>query len=189
MNIFSSIGVRTKIPALLILAGILFSCVNDLDTIQQVTYDPDAPDETTTDLRVHFTDSGYARIQIYASLAETYSKPEHVTKLKDYVKIDFYSDEGRIVSTLTALYGEVNTETGMMFVRDSVVLRNLDDKQYIETEELFYNQKDSTVFTEKYVILKKEGEGIIGKGSGIKTSPFSKFKKGDILDPEGKGLI
>lgn len=168
------------------MAGILFSCVNDLDTIQKVTYDPDAPDEVTKDLKVHYTDSGYARVQIYASLAETYSKPQHITKLKDYVKIDFFSDEGVIVSSLTALYGEINFETGLMTVRDSVIMLNLEDNQSLETEELFYNQRDSTVFTEKYVIIKEEGKGIVGRGRGIRTSPFDTFRKGDIYEPEGQ---
>lgn len=168
------------------MAGILFSCVNDLDTIQKVTYDPNAPDEVTTDLKVHYTDSGYARVQIYAAIAETYSKPEHITKLKDYVKIDFFSDEGIIVSSLTALYGEINFETGIMMVKDSVIMLNLTDKQSMETEELFYNQLDSTVYTEKYVIIKEEGKGIVGRGKGIRTSPFEKFRKGDIYEPEGK---
>ncbi len=168
------------------MAGFLFSCVNDLDTIQRVTYDPDAPEEVTTDLKVHYTDSGYARVHIYASLAETYSKPEHITKLKDYVKIDFFSEEGKVISTLTSLYGEINFETGVMMVRDSVIMYNLEDKQSLETEELFYNQKDSTVYTQKYVVIKKDGEGIVGRGKGIRTSPFAKFRKGDIFEPEGK---
>ncbi|MFT5780450.1 MAG: LPS export ABC transporter protein LptC [Crocinitomicaceae bacterium] len=175
------------IPVIL-LAGILFSCVNDLDTIQKVTYDPKAPDEVATNLEVYFTDSGYARVRIFADLAETFHKPEHLIKLKDHVVVEFYSEKGEIISRLEAKYGEVNQETGLMMVRDSVVLRNLKKKQYMETEELFYNQKDSTVYTEKFVTIKKEGKGVIGSGKGIKTSHFfdAGNVKGDILHPVGK---
>lgn len=174
------------IPVVIFATGILISCVNDLDTIQRVTSSPNTPDEVTQDLHLHYTDSGYARIQVYAKLAETVNYPSRITRLMDYVKVDFYNESGRVVSTLTSLYGEVDYETGMMFVKDSVVLHNLTEKQILETEILFYNQKDSTVYTDKYVILKKIGEGVIGRGKGIKTTPFGRFTKGDIFEPEGR---
>lgn len=175
-----------RIPVVIFTTGILFSCVNDLDTIQRVTASPNTPDEVTQDLNLHYTDSGYARIQVYAKLAETVNYPSRLTRLMDFVKVDFYNESGRVVSTLTSLYGEVDYETGMMFVKDSVVLHNLAEKQILETEILFYNQKDSTVYTDKYVVLKKEGEGVIGRGKGIKTTPFGRFTKGDIFHPEGR---
>lgn len=168
----------------MIMAGILFSCVNDLDTIQKVTYDPKAPDETSTNLEVLYTDSGYTRVRIFAKLAETYTLPERVTKFKDGVEVDFYSDNGDVVSKLTALYGEVNFKTGLITVRDSVVLRNLEKKQTMETEQLFYNQNNDTISTQKYVICKRDGKGVIGRGHGLKTTRF--FNYFEILAPEGK---
>ncbi|MEN9400129.1 MAG: hypothetical protein RL632_1232, partial [Bacteroidota bacterium] len=43
------------IPVSFMLAGFLFSCVNDLESIQKVTYDPKAPKEVTKNLRVFYT--------------------------------------------------------------------------------------------------------------------------------------
>jgi LPS export ABC transporter protein LptC len=165
------------------MAGILFSCVNDLDAIDKVTYDPKAPDEVTKNLDLIYNDSGYAQIRVHASLAKTYRRPEHITKLKDGLSVDFFSEEGEVVSTLTAIYGEVNATTGLMFVRDSVVLYNHKKDQHMETEELFYNQADSTIYTDKYVVVKKKGKGVTGRGHGIRTTQsFSKYK---ILKPVG----
>ena len=175
------------IPAIL-LAGILFSCVNDLDTIQRVTYDPNAPDEVTENVEVYYSDSGYARVKIFAKIAETHNHPERITKLKDYLKVQFYSEKGEIISELEANYGEVNFETGLMVVRDSVILRNLEKGRYLETEELFYNQTDSTVDTDKFVIIKKKNNSVIGRGVGIRTSHFFNAGQvaGHILKPIGK---
>lgn len=184
MKFFLSFPLIIKIPVTLLLAGFLFSCENDLDTIQKVTHDPNAPDDVMRNLEVFYTDSGYARVQIFATLAETYNKPSRITKLKDGLKVDFFSETGEIISSLTSLYGEIDYETGIMMVRDSVVLRNLAKKQYLETEELYYNQSDSTIFTDKNVIVKKDGKGVIGRGKGIRTTQF--FYKGVITYPEGK---
>lgn len=162
------------IPASLVLAGFLFSCVNDLDQIQRVTNDPKAPDEVTSNLELFYTDSGAPKVRIYAKLAETYRTPELVTKLKDGIKVDFYDPDGTIVSTLTAQYGEVQTGKGRMFVRDSVQLYNHAKKQRLETEELIWNQKDSVIYTEKNVIVRSP-KGIV-YGQGIRTKQdFSQY--------------
>ncbi len=69
------------IPVVLLMTGILFSCVNDLDTIKKIAYKPTDPDERTFDLNVIYSDSGMAKVQVYAKIAETYNKPEEVIKL------------------------------------------------------------------------------------------------------------
>ena len=184
MKRFSTFRLNYLIPVTILLAGILFSCVNDIDTIQKVSHDPSAPDEVIKNLKVFRTDAGNASVQIVAALAESYNEPKKIIKLKDGLKVDFFSETGEIISSLTALYGEIDKDTGIMMVRDSVVLRNLEKKQNLETEELYYNEGDSTIFTDKNVIIKKDGKGVIGRGRGIKTTQF--FYKGVVTHPEGK---
>ncbi|XOV66963.1 MAG: LPS export ABC transporter periplasmic protein LptC [Fluviicola sp.] len=178
------IRIYLGVPAVIIMAGILFSCVNDMDAIERVTYDEQAPDEVTQDLKLVYTDSGYAQVRIKATLAETVKSPKHITRLKDGLRVDFFNDTGGVSSTLTALYGEVNYNTGLMFVRDSVVLYNYEKEQSLETEELFYNRVDSTIYTQKYCVVKKKGKGITGRGMGITTK--QSFESYKINKPEGK---
>ena len=160
----------------------LSACVNDLDSIRKVTFKATDPDERTTNLKVFYTDSGYARVQIFAKLAETYSKPEPVIKLKDGVKINFFSENGEIVSVLTALYGEIQQEKGTMFVRDSVQLYNFNKKQRLETEELFWNQRDSSIYSEKPVVVRTPEAILFGQGIRTKQD-FSAY---EFLKPRGK---
>ena len=169
---------------MIVMAGILFSCVNDIDTIQKVTNDPNAPDEVTTDLEVFYNDSGAAQIRIYAKLAETFTHPQRVTKLKDGIKVDFFTSNGKIVSTLTALYGEVNFETGKMFVQDSVQLRNHSKDQVLETEQLFWNQKDSTIYTYKNVVVRTPKDVLYGRG--IRSKHTFNEDKFQFFEPYGE---
>jgi LPS export ABC transporter protein LptC len=171
-----------KILASILLSALLFSCVNDLESIQKVTYDPKAPDEVTKNLRVFYTDSGYARVEVFAAIAETYSKPIAVTKLKDGIKVNFFSADGKIVSTLTALYGEVNYANGTFFVRDSVQLVNHEKKQRMETEALYWNQKDSSIYTTSNVVVRSP-KGVL-YGDGIRTK--QNFSEYEFLKPYGK---
>ncbi len=176
MNLLSFVYYR--IPVIL-LTGILFSCVNDLDAIQRVTYDPKAPDQVTENLELIYTDSGYVRVKVRAEYAEAYYKPKQVTKLRRGLKVDFYNETGIVVSTLTAQYGEVDHATGKMLVRDSVNLKNLAKEQLLETEELWWNQNDSTIYTDKNVYVTSPTES--GYGQGIRTTQsFDTYK---ILNP------
>jgi LPS export ABC transporter protein LptC len=164
-----------------LLSVTLSSCVNDLDTIRKITYKSSDPDDRTRDLVVLYTDSGYAKVQVFAKIAETYTKPQQVMKLKDGVKVNFFSDDGEIVSVLTALYGEIHQNDGTMFVRDSVVLFNKQKNQRLETEELHWNQKDSSIYTNKAVIIRKDNAILFGQG--IKTK--QDFTEYEFIQPRG----
>jgi LPS export ABC transporter protein LptC len=153
-----------------------------LDTIQKVTYDSKAPDEVTQNLNVLYTDSGYARVRIYATYAERFLKPKEITKLKDGIKVEFFSEDGEVVSVLTSRYGQINHETGLIQVRDSVELRNLEKEQLLETEELHWNQKDSSIYSNKNVVVTTPDK--VGYGRGIQTNQNFDFYK--ILKPYGK---
>jgi LPS export ABC transporter protein LptC len=181
MHFSHSIKKIAGIPATLLVAGIFVSCVNDLESIKKVTYDPKSPDEITKDLKVFYTDSGYARIEVSATLAETYSQPESIMKLKDGLKVRFFSADGEVVSILTSLYGEVNYGSGMMLVRDSVVLFNIEKQQRLTTKELFWNQNDSTIYTDKNVIVTSPKGTVYGKGIRTKQD----FTHYEFLKPTG----
>lgn len=174
-------GFILKPCILLCLSLLFFSCVNDLDSIRKVTFKTSDPNERTSDLQVLYTDSGYARVQIFAKLAETYAKPVPVIKLKDGVKVNFFSEDGEIVSVLTALYGEIHQNEGTMFVRDSVELYNYKKKQRLETEELHWNQKDSTIYTNRAVVIKTPESILFGQG--VKTK--QDFSSYEFLQPKG----
>ena len=160
---------------------ILFSCENDLETIRKVTYKSTDPDERTIDLKLHYTDSGFAKVELNAKLAESYSKPIKVVKLKDGVKVKFFNSSGEIESILTSLYGEIRGESEMM-VRDSVRLFNIKMGQCLETEELFWNQKTEAIHTDRSVIVRSK-DGIFF-GEGIRTT--QDFLKYEFIKPRGK---
>jgi LPS export ABC transporter protein LptC len=174
--------VRTYAIILFVMLLVLFSCENDLTKIDQVTYNPKSPDETIYDLRMVYSDSGYARVELIASYAETFHKPERITKLFDSIRVNFFSEKGEIISTLTSLYGENNYSKGLLTVKDSVRLYNHKKRQTLETEVLYWNQKDSSIFTPAQVIVKAPDGIFIGEGFKTKQD-FSHY---EILKPRGK---
>lgn len=170
------------IPAFVLMAGMFVSCVNDLESIRKVTFHPNDPDEKTSDLYLTYTDSGYAKIRLYAKLAESFSRPEKVVKFKDGVKVEFYNDNGTLGSILTAKYGEINEEEGTMLVRDSVRLFNPHKNQRMETEVLYWKRSDSTIYSDKLVTVRTPKSLFFGKG--VKTK--QDFSWYEFLQPQGR---
>ncbi|MBI2257280.1 MAG: LPS export ABC transporter periplasmic protein LptC [Flavobacteriia bacterium] len=161
---------------------LLLSCSNDLQELKKINFSPNDPNERSKNLHIVYTDSGYAKVEIFAKIAETFSKPEQIVKLKDSVEVKFFNEEGEVISILTSLYGEVLEKKGLITVRDSVILRNLEKKQQLESEELHWNQKDSIIFTDKQVVVRTDEALFFGKGLRTRQD-FSTY---EFIKPEGK---
>jgi len=128
-----------------------------------------------------YAEAGYARVEIHAALAETYRNNSQVTQIKDSLKVYFFNEKGAIVSTLSARYGKINYNTGELMVKDSVRLYNIKKKQTLETEALYWNQKDSSIFTKSAVIVRSPKGKLFGKGIRTKQD-FSNYV---LLEPVG----
>ncbi len=166
--------------------SLLISCENDINTIKKVSYKSTDPDERTSNIRLIETDSGYAKIALRAKLSETYHKPSTRIKFKEGIEITLFTKNGKVQSILTALYGEIFQETGEMLFKDSVCLKNIQENQTLETEELHWNQNTQAIFTPKNVIVRSD-DGSLFYGDGIKTS--LDFKQYEFIKPKGKFKI
>jgi LPS export ABC transporter protein LptC len=165
---------------------LFISCENDIKKIQKVSYKPTDPDERTRNIKLIQTDSGFAKIALQAKLSETYHKPSTIIKFREGIEITLYTKTGKVQSILTALYGEIFQETGEMLFRDSVCLKNMQEKQSLLTEELHWNQNTQAIFTPKNVIV-RSADGSLFYGDGIKTS--LDFKQYEFIRPKGKFKI
>ncbi|MFM7006199.1 MAG: LPS export ABC transporter periplasmic protein LptC [Flavobacteriales bacterium] len=160
---------------------LLSACENDVAVVQRISFDADAPTESTKNLVLTYAEAGYARVEIHAALAETYRGEAQITKIKDSLKVYFFNEKGEIVSTLSSQYGQINYATGQLMVRDSVRLHNHKKQQTLETEALFWNQKDSSIYSKSSVIVRSPKGKVFGQGIRTKQD-FSSYV---ILKPVG----
>lgn len=166
---------------LIVVCSLLCACENNLNDVQRVSYNPKSPDETVVNFRMVYNDSGYARVEVKSAWAETFRNPKHLTKLKDSLRVNFYSVQGDIISTLSARYGEIDHDRNFFTVRDSVRLYNHKKKQTLKTEVLYWNQQDSSIYTSGQVMVNSPKGYFSGKGFRSKQD-FSRY---EILKPQG----
>ncbi len=82
--------------------------------------------------------------------------------------MEFYK-KGKSVSRVTALTGEVSTESHDVHLSSSVVLDSFEDKSRLTTSELFYDSKRG-LFTTPADILMRRPEGVL-RGRGLEAKP------------------
>lgn len=76
---------------------------------------------------------------------------------------------GKVVSRVTALEGEVGTETQDVRLARAVTLDSLDDKSRLTTEELVYSSTRKLFRTDRDVLVKRP-EGTV-RGRGLEATP------------------
>jgi LPS export ABC transporter protein LptC len=173
--------INSKYSYLFIIILILFSCENNLEEIKKITEIPGSPEERTRDLELIYSDSGQVKVLLKAPLAESYYKPTHIIKFEEGVKIEFFNPNGSVKTILTSNYAELIQDEGNMIVKDSVIMKNVNKKQILETEELIWNQATQAVNSSKPVtVITKDGRFY---GDGIKTT--SDFSEYQFIKPRG----
>lgn len=72
--------------------------------------------------------------------------------------------EGRVVSRVTALSGEVATDTRDVRLSSSVVMDSLEDRSRLTTEELVFDSARNRFRTEREVVVKRPEATLTGRG-------------------------
>ena len=152
------------IPAIII-AGMFFSCENDLENVKVVTASNDTPDRIITDLHAYYSDSGIVKYEIIASKMEDYTEGEQRQLFKNGFEVNYFSDSAHLVSRLSAEYAEIRPLENLIIAKNNVIFTNFEKKQTLKTEELFWDQRIKKIRTTKHFFV--ESPNTTAKGVGL----------------------
>ena len=99
----------------------------------------------------------------------------------DGLYLEFYNQAGIMTSTLKANHAFYFKEEDQWRARGKVEVKNIEKKQQLNTEELFWKETTRKIFTDKFVTIKLENEVIYGTGLDA-TQDLSNYT---IRKPEG----
>jgi LPS export ABC transporter protein LptC len=161
------------IPAIF-LAGMFFSCENDLENIKLVTATDESPDQIVNQVHTLYSDTGVVKFEIIAGRMEVYSMPEKKTIFKNGFQVNFFKSKDSIEATLTADYAEMPEGSNSIFARSKVIFTNFEKKQTLKTEELFWDQTTKRIKTEKAFEIIGEKSYVSGYGMDANET-FSEY--------------
>ena len=99
--------------------------------------------------------------------------------------VDFYNDTMTVESQMDALYGKWYESANKVFLKDSVVVKNILKGDTLRCQELWWDQKEQKFYTDKPVRINKKG-GTVIYGTGLQApQDFSGYTIYQITGPYG----
>lgn len=95
--------------------------------------------------------------------------------------LEYLDDNGEIISTFRADYVYYTAKENLYRSEGNVVVKNLDNNDELNTEELFWDPSKELFYTERFVTIQSDGE--IHTGEGLSAN--QDFSSYTILKPQG----
>jgi LPS export ABC transporter protein LptC len=144
---------------------IFFSCENDMADIDRLVGIPTEPGtDMAKDVVAYYSDSAIVRAVLKAPLMkirQNANMPQR--EFPNGLTAIFYDASKQASSYMTSKYALRNERDGVVLLRDSVVIWNINNEK-IETEELIWDDKTAQLTSEKFVKITTPEKTITGFG-------------------------
>jgi LPS export ABC transporter protein LptC len=184
------------LACLLALLALVAGCGRQ-NRVSPATSGVELPDQEVSDFALTETDEGKPQWKLYARYAATYNARNVVVARS--IRVDFFDEQGRKSSELTAREGEIQQQTRDMTARGNVVLQTTEGTR-MSTEELHFLNKRQKVVSpdDQQVRVERNGDTLTGYGFESdpdlrhyefksKVNAVVRTKSGGILEPRGGG--
>ncbi|HBL79562.1 MAG: LPS export ABC transporter periplasmic protein LptC [Aequorivita sp.] len=164
-----------KSVMVLVLAITLFACESNYQNVKKLSLSDGAPIAEGKDINFKYTDSGKLVTNLLAEKLLDYSNLEFPYKeFPKGIEVRFWDEDGK-KNTVTADYAIQFDETGLVDLRDNVVVITA-DSVVLKANQLYWDQKNKWVFTDQpYQIKFKDGsynDGAVGFDSSEDFTTF-----------------
>lgn len=122
----------------------------------------EVPSQESWNSTVVFSDSGKTRALLTAGYIAVYT-PQGYTLLRDSVRVDFFDQQERHTSRLTAQRGRVNDRTRDFTAYESVRVLS-DSGTVLKTDSLQWRNEEQLIVTQAFVEIIAPTEHLMGHG-------------------------
>lgn len=128
--------------------ALFFSCQSNFKEIQKINAENVFPSGIAENFNLTYTESGKVKAILTSPVNQDFSNQDFpYQEFPNGITVDIY-DENNNKSTITADYGIIYSATNLIDLRGNVVLQTHDGKK-LESPQLFWDEKNEWVFTEK----------------------------------------
>ena len=152
----------------------LFSCEGNLKGVREMEMPEDAPQAVGVGINLKYTDSGKVVATLKSEKMRDFSNKEFpYREFPEGLVVEFYEEGAK--NTVTANYGVIYDETGLIDLQGNVVIVTADSTR-LTAEQLYLDQNNSWIFTdEPNTIMFKNGA--LNEGQGFDSNQeFSNFR-------------
>jgi len=151
-NLFSGV-------CLLVIALVFWGCAGG-DTKEIVEYK--GPLSEAENVELYYSEDNKVKVKMLADVLYEFENGDR--EFPKGVYMEFYNEFGNLESTLKANHAYFFKSENYWRGRGNVEVKNKIKNNQLNTEELFWKQKDRKIFTEKFVTIRQDGDVLYGQG-------------------------
>lgn len=151
------------------------------ETGEPVEYE--GPLQEATDVEMLYTEKDHIKSKMIAPRILEFKNGDR--EFPDGLYLEFYDETGKMTSSLKANHAYYFKKEDQWRGRGKVEVRNVQKKQQLNTEELFWRPLTKKIFTEKFVTITLESEVLYGTG----LDALQDLSTYTIKKPEGDFVI
>lgn len=153
------------------------ACANDTAQIDRLFDHDQLKKETIYDVNMSYSDSARIVMRIESPKLIRHNEGSRSRdEFPDGVDVHFLNNNGKTTSTMKAGYALRREKDGEILVRDNVECINGNEDK-LRTSELFWNEKEDKLYTDKFVMITRptRGDTILGYGL-MANQDFTRFE-------------
>ncbi|HNV99684.1 MAG TPA: LPS export ABC transporter periplasmic protein LptC [Chitinophagales bacterium] len=138
-------------------------CVNDVNEVNRTTQLAEPGVEYGKNIELFYSEFGQVKVRITAPAVTRYLSGDPYTEFTEGLRVEFYDEHMQVSTWLTANYGVRYESQGRTVLKNDVQVLN-EKKEYLNTEELIWDEKRHIIFSEKFVKITTPDQVIYGEG-------------------------
>lgn len=161
--------------ALFFLMGCFFlwSCENDVKEVQDWNQKVEMI-ETGKQITAYMSTEGTVRAKLTAPLMLRYQADTLYAEFPKSLHVDFYDVTKKVESQLNALYGKYFESMNKVYLRDSVIVFNINGDT-LRTSELWWDQQTQLFYNDKPTRIDTKTQHLVGEHGIEASQDFSKI--------------
>ena len=166
LSIFADMGavLNRGVWILLLIILAIAGCENDIERINLITDETEAPTIQGTNIRVIYSDSAKVKVQVLAPAYKQFPHAERpYMEFPEGLEVYFYNDSAKIESEIRADYTVYYMEERLWHATGNVVAQKFDNGDALYTDELFWNENEELIYSDSYTKVISEDNTLYGK--------------------------
>jgi len=172
-----------NIIMILCLMVFLLSCKDHKEEAQLFSYNGKYPDESAENITITMSDSGKVSFVVSTPILNSYSSDSiPYTDCPEGITIVSYTEWGEKQAIITADYAAYENNS-IYRASKNVVIRDVIKGDTLETEEIIWDQRTRSIYS-NVLVKQKKADGSINYGDGFTAD--ERFTKYTIIHPRGE---
>jgi LPS export ABC transporter protein LptC len=165
------------------ICGLFPACENNIKTLPNFRQKQISVDEGKK-ITAYMSENAKVKAKLTAPFMRRKELDSPYVEFPNTLHVDFYNDSTlKIESVMDARYGKWQEQDGKVYLRDSVVVKNMIKGDTLYCKELWWDQKAEKFYTDKPVQIHKSG-GTVLYGTGMEApQDFSGYTIYQITGP------